>query len=68
MNKIDYTLIGYLNSARFLADELDQPTMAKDLLKYEIIEIELATLRKLKKMAHEQNIALSKVWKEFGIS
>lgn len=64
MENFYYTLIGYLNSARFLAYELGQPTMAKDLLKYEVIEPDYCTLKKLKFIAQNEGIELEKVWKE----
>ncbi|HAF28298.1 MAG TPA: hypothetical protein DCG75_04540 [Bacteroidales bacterium] len=64
MENFHYTLIGYLNSARFLAYELEQPTMAKDLLKYEVIEPEFCTLKKLKFIAKNEGIELEKVWRE----
>lgn len=64
MESFYHTLIGYLNSARFLAYELDQPTMAKDLLKYEILEPGLVSLNKIKTIAKNERIELGKVWEE----
>jgi hypothetical protein len=64
VTKIDFTAIGFLYSAHYLAYELDQPGYARDLLKNECIENGFSTLQRLKRLARQENITLSKVWKE----
>lgn len=62
-DNIMMTMVGILQSAAWLSNVADEPTLAKDLIKAEIIEFELADVAGCKKIAKEQGIDLDKVWK-----
>ncbi len=64
MDKFDYALIGILNSARFLAYNLDQPSYARDLIQHEVLDSNMSTLKNCKNLAKIEGIELSKLWNE----
>ena len=57
------TIVGILQSAAWLSNVADEPTLAKDLIKAEIIEFALADVQGCKAIAKNQGIDLDKVWK-----
>ena len=64
MNKVDDVLLGILNSVRFVAYNLDQPGYARDIIKHEVLNNGLASLKTLKNLAKKEGIELTKLWNE----
>lgn len=62
-DKIMMIMVGILQSAAWLSNVADEPTLAKGLIKAEIIEFELADVRGCKAIAKKHGIDLDKVWK-----
>lgn len=62
-NNIIMTIVGILLSAEWLSNVADEPTLAKDLIRSEIIELELADIEGCKVIAKNHGIDLEKVWK-----
>lgn len=56
-------MVGVLHAAAWLANTADEPTLAKGLIKAEIIQYGLADVAGCKKIAKNSGIDLDKVWK-----
>lgn len=63
MDKIIYSAIGVLNAAAWLANVADQPTIAKDLIKAELIDLGILSLSDVKQICQKESIDLRKVFK-----
>jgi len=63
MDKIIYSAIGVLNAAAWLANVADQPTLAKDLIKAELIDLGILSLVDVKQICQQEGIDLKKVFK-----
>ena len=63
MEKIICSAIGVLNSAAWLANIADEPTLAKDLIKAELIDLGILSLVDIKYICKDEDIDLSKVFK-----
>jgi len=56
MEAFYYTIVGYLKSAQFIANNMKKPNVARDLLNYELIIPGLSTRLKLLAIAKKENI------------
>ena len=63
MDNIVYSAIGVLNAAAWLTNVADEPTLAKDLIKAEIIDLGILSLVDVKQICRNESIDLSKVFK-----
>lgn len=63
MDKLIYSAIGVLNAAAWLANVADQPTLAKDLIKSELIDLGILSLVDVKQICGDESIDLTKVFK-----
>lgn len=63
MDKIIYSAIGVLNAAAWLANVADEPTLAKDLIKSELIDLGILSLADVKQICRNESIDLTKVFK-----
>jgi hypothetical protein len=63
MDKIIYSAIGVLNAAAWLANVADQPTLAKDLIKAELIDLGILSFVDVKQICQKESIDLKKVFK-----
>ena len=63
MDNIIYSAIGVLNAAAWIANVADQPTLAKDLIKSEIIDLGILRLVDVKQICRNESIDLTKVFK-----
>lgn len=63
MDKLIYSAIGILNAAAWLANVADQPTLAKDLIKAELIDLGILSLADIRQICHKESINLKKVFK-----
>lgn len=63
MDKLIYSAIGVLNAAAWLANVADQPTLAKDLIKSELIDLGILSLVDVKQICRNESIDLTKVFK-----
>ena len=63
MDNIIYSAIGVLNAAAWLANIADEPTLAKDLIKSELIDLGILSLADVKQICRNESIDLTKVFK-----
>ena len=63
MTNKDY-ILGILRSCQFLSNKFDQPTMAANIIKHELIEPGFCSLGYAKNLSKKESIQLAKVWKE----
>ncbi len=63
MDKLIYSAIGVLNAAAWIANVADQPTLAKDLIKAELIDLGVLSLVDVKQICQQESIDLRKVLK-----
>ena len=63
MDKIIYSAIGVLNAAAWLANVADEPTLAKDLIKSELIDLGILSLADVRQICQQESIDLTKVFK-----
>jgi len=63
MDKLIYAAIGVLNAAAWLANVADQPTLAKDLIKAELIDLGILSMADVKQICRNESIDLTKVFK-----
>ena len=63
MDKLIYSAIGVLNAAAWLANIADEPTLAKDLIKAELIDLGILSMADVKQICRNENIDLTKVFK-----
>lgn len=63
-NKFYYTIVGLLNAARFLQDSYDEPTMAANMLRSEVIEGGLCSTGEMIKIAKKEGIEIRTVLSE----
>jgi hypothetical protein len=61
METFYYTIVGYLRSAYFIANNMKKPAIARDLLNYELIEPGLSSRLKLLAIARKENINIENV-------
>ncbi|OFX87139.1 MAG: hypothetical protein A2W99_07315 [Bacteroidetes bacterium GWF2_33_16] len=61
MESYYYTIVGYLKSAHFIANNMKKPAIARDLLNYELIESGLSSRLKLLAIAKKENINIENV-------
>lgn len=61
MEPFYYTIVGYLKAAYFIANNMKKPSIARDLLKYELIEPGLSSRLKLLAIAKKENINIENV-------
>lgn len=63
MDKLIYSAIGVLNAAAWLANVADEPTLAKDLIRSELIDLGILSLADVKQICQKESIDLTKVFK-----
>jgi hypothetical protein len=64
MSEKEHYVLGVLRACEFIAVQHDQPRMAADIIRSELIEGGFCTLATAKRMSTAEGIKLKNVWKE----
>ncbi|GIV43881.1 MAG: hypothetical protein KatS3mg035_1004 [Bacteroidia bacterium] len=64
VGNIDSYILGVLRVCEFLSKKFDEPTMAANIIRDELVVSGFCSLKYAKQLAKSEDVALTKVWKE----